>query len=214
MRDAGDSRCTADRCGCLHTHQHFDVQPALKGDGWNTEPFKLVRDETTGRLYGRGSTDDKGPIMGWLNVVEAHQQLGIDLPVNLKFCLEGMEESGSVGLDELVREHKGGFLSGTDAICISDNYWLGTKKPCLTHGLRGITYFHLKIAGPGADLHSGVFGGVVHEPMTDLFHIMSRLVTPQSEILVPGVNELVAPLTDEEAKRYDNMEVRVLCRDG
>ena len=56
--------------------QHFDVQPALKSDGWNTEPFELVTDEATGRMYGRGSTDDKGPILGWLNVIEAHQQAG------------------------------------------------------------------------------------------------------------------------------------------
>lgn len=79
-----------------------------------------MHDEKSGRLFGRGSTDDKGPIMGWLNVIEAHRQLGIDLPVNLKFCFEGMEESSSVGLDDLVRKHKGDFFQGTDAICISD----------------------------------------------------------------------------------------------
>lgn len=185
---------------------HFDVQPALKSDGWNTEPFELVHDKKTDRLYGRGSTDDKGPIMGWLNVIEAHQQVGMDLPVNIKFCFEGMEESSSVGLDDLIRKHKNDFFVGTDAICISDNYWLGTKKPCLTHGLRGITYFKLRISGPQADLHSGVFGGMVHEPMTDLFAIMSKLVTPQGQILVPGIQDLVAPLTPEEAKRFDNME--------
>lgn len=88
----------------------------------------------------------------------------------------------------------------------SHSYWLGTKKPCLTHGLRGISYFKLSISGPGADLHSGLFGGVVHEPMTDLFHIMSSLVTPQGEILIPGIKEQVLALTDEEAKRYDVME--------
>jgi len=185
---------------------HFDVQPALKSDGWNTEPFELVTDEATGRMYGRGSTDDKGPILGWLNVIEAHQQAGIELPVNLKFCFEGMEESGSVGLDALIEKEKDNFFAGVDACCISDNYWLGTKKPCLTHGLRGISYFKLSISGPGADLHSGLFGGVVHEPMTDLFHIMSSLVTPQGEILIPGIKEQVLELTDEEAKRYDVME--------
>lgn len=83
------------------------------------------------------------------------------------------------------------------------------KKPCLTHGLRGISYFKLSISGPGADLHSGIFGGVVHEPMTDLFHIMSSLVTPQGEILVPGIKELVDPLTEEERKRYEVMEFGV-----
>ncbi|PWN51840.1 CNDP dipeptidase [Violaceomyces palustris] len=185
---------------------HFDVQPALKSDGWDTEPFELVIDEKTGRMCGRGSSDDKGPILGWLNVVEAHTQLGLEMPVNLKFCLEGMEESGSVGLDELIEAEKDKFFTGVDAVCISDNYWLGTTKPCITHGLRGIAYYKLQISGPARDLHSGVFGGVVHEPMTDLFAIMSKLVTPTGEILIPGIKDLVAPLTDEEKQRYDVMD--------
>ena len=75
---------------------HYDVQPALKSDGWGTEPFELVHDTPTDRLIGRGSTDDKGPIMGWINVLEAHKALGLDVPVNLKFCFEGMEESLSL----------------------------------------------------------------------------------------------------------------------
>ena len=185
---------------------HYDVQPALKSDGWNTEPFELVHDEKTGCLFGRGSTDDKGPILGWLHAIEAHKELGLDLPVNLKFCFEGMEESGSEGLDEFVVKNKDSLFAGVDAVCISDNYWLGTKKPCVTNGLRGIAYFKLAISGPARDLHSGVFGGMVHEPMTDLIKIMSSLVTPQGEITIPGINEQVAPLTDEERKVYDVMD--------
>ena len=80
----------------------------------------------------------------------------------------------------------------------SDNYWLNTRTPCLTYGLRGITYYKLTISGPARDLHSGAFGRAVHEPMTDLIHVMSRLVTPHGQILVPGVEDLVAPLSDEE----------------
>ena len=68
----------------------------MKSDGWNTEPFTLVVDEKTGRLIGRGATDDKGPVLGWINVLQAHHELGLPLPVNLKFCLEGMEESGDL----------------------------------------------------------------------------------------------------------------------
>lgn len=188
---------------------HYDVQPALKSDGWNTEPFELAHDKDTDRLYGRGSTDDKGPVMGWINVLEAHQALGLDLPVNLKFCLEGMEESGSVGLDEFVVENKDKLFGDVDAVCISDNYWLGTSKPCVTHGLRGVAYFKLTIEGPAHDLHSGVFGGVLHEPMTDLVKIMSTLVSPQAKILIPGVNDQVAPLTDEERKVYEDMEFSI-----
>lgn len=188
---------------------HYDVQPALKSDGWKTEPFELVHDKESDRLYGRGSTDDKGPILGWLNVLEAHQALGLELPVNLKFCLEGMEESGSVGLEEFVVQNKDKLFHDVDAVCISDNYWLGTNKPCVTHGLRGIAYFKLLISGPAHDLHSGVFGGVVHEPMTDLVSIMSSLVSPQGKILVPGIEEQVAPLSDDELKVYDAMEFSI-----
>lgn len=91
-------------------------------DGWNTDPFKLHVDKETGKMFGRGSTDDKGPIMGWLNVLEAHHQLGEALPVNLRFCFEGMEESGSEGLDEFieseVKRGEKGWFHGVDCVCI------------------------------------------------------------------------------------------------
>jgi Cys-Gly metallodipeptidase DUG1 len=138
-------------------------------------------------LLGRGSTDDKGPILGWLWVIHAHQKLGKELPINLLMCFEGMEESGSEGLDDLIYKEAQGFFKTADVVCISDNYWLGTKKPCVTYGLRGVSYFHLEVTGVAKDLHSGVFGGVVHEPMTDLVHLMSTLVDPKGKILVPGI---------------------------
>lgn len=120
---------------------HFDVQPvrltadhmavdvlicfhiqAFKSDGWDHEPFTLHFDKETGKLFGRGSTDDKGPILGWINVLEAHHALGLPLPVNLRFCFEGMEESGSEGLDELIASEAGkgaqGWFGGVDAVCI------------------------------------------------------------------------------------------------
>ncbi|PYD83801.1 peptidase M20, partial [Pseudomonas syringae pv. pisi] len=122
---------------------HYDVQPAGLEDGWSSEPFELKHDEQADILYGRGSTDDKGPVMGWLNVVEAHNALGWELPVNLVVCFEGMEESGSLGLDELVAKEAKQYFKGVDAVCISDNYWLGTLKPVLTYGLRGCNYYQV-----------------------------------------------------------------------
>lgn len=106
--------------------------------------------------------------MGWLNVLEAHKELGLDMPVNLKMIFEGMEESGSVNLDKFIESEKDKFFAGLDCMCISDNYWLDTKTPCLTYGLRGVNYYEVKVSGPDRDLHSGVFGGTIHEPMTDL----------------------------------------------
>ena len=135
----------------LLVYGHLDVQPAKLEDGWDTEPFVLQ--EKDGKLYGRGSTDDKGPVIAWINAIEAYQKNGVDLPVNLKFCLEGMEESGSEGLDQTVLGRTDFFGKEVDFVCISDNYWLGKQKPCLTYGLRGICYFFLTIKCASADLH-------------------------------------------------------------
>ena len=118
----------------LLVYGHLDVQPADKSDGWNTDPFKLV--EVDGKLFGRGSTDDKGPVMGWINAIQVMQELKVDIPVNVKFVFEGMEESGSEGLDDILKAHKDTFLADVDFTCISDNYWLGKTKPCITYGLR------------------------------------------------------------------------------
>ncbi|CAG8448886.1 15812_t:CDS:10 [Funneliformis mosseae] len=187
---------------------HYDVQPALLEDGWNSDPWKLVED-STGRLVGRGSSDDKGPIIGWLNAIEAHQKIGVEFPVNLKICFEGMEENGSEGLDDLIAREADRYFKCVDAVCISDNYWLGVTKPCLTYGLRGISYFNITVSGPGRDLHSGVFGGTVYEPMTDLIILFSKLVTPNGKILIPGINDDVAELKDEEMETYRSIEFKL-----
>ena len=93
---------------------------ANKSDGWDSEPFVMEIREN-GQLVGRGTTDDKGPILGWINVLEAHKSLGLDLPVNLRFCFEGMEESGSTGLDEFIISETAkpdGWFQGVNAVCI------------------------------------------------------------------------------------------------
>ncbi|KAG2134128.1 hypothetical protein DEU56DRAFT_950402 [Suillus clintonianus] len=189
---------------------HYDVQPS---DGWNTDPFTLVVDKDSDRLIGRGSTDDKGPILGWLNVVEAHKNLGIPMPVNVRFCFEGMEENGSEGLDECIQEEvkkgKDGWFDGVDCVCISDNYWLNTRTPALTYGLRGIAYFSINVTGPGQDLHSGLFGRTVHEPMTDLIKLMSMLVDHNGNILIPGIDDMVPPHDEEELKLYEKMDYSI-----
>ncbi|KAK2830465.1 hypothetical protein Q5P01_018396 [Channa striata] len=192
---------------------HLDVQPANIDDGWDTEPFTLV--EKDGKLYGRGSTDDKGPVLAWFNCIEAYQKIQQELPVNLKFCFEGMEESGSEGLDELVFSRKDTFFKDVDYVCISDNYWLGKTKPCITYGLRGICYFFTEVECSEKDLHSGVFGGSVHEAMTDLIGLLGSLVDKKGKILIPGIYKDVAPLTDEEKKLYEKIEFDLdeYCKD-
>lgn len=178
--------------------------------------------------------DDKGPVLGWLWVVEAYQKLGLELPVNLKICFEGMEESGSLGLAEAIDAEiaKGddSFFAGVDACCISDNYWcvsrvgrwrlllaadsrsstrLGTKKPCITYGLRGIITFELEVVCTSKDLHSGVHGGVIHEAVFDVMKVMSSLLNDDGTIAVDGIYDLVAPMTDAERATYDELDFSV-----
>lgn len=183
---------------------HLDVQPALKSDGWDTDPFELILKDD--KLYGRGSTDDKGPAIAWLHVVEAYRNTKCEIPVNLKFCFEGMEESGSEGLDEILISKKDTFLKDVDYVCISDNYWLGTRKPCVTYGLRGLCYFHLEVTCSCKDLHSGIYGGSVNEAMTDLIALLDTLLDKDGKILIPGIIDDVEPLTEEECALYRNIE--------
>lgn len=149
-------------------------------------------------------------MLGWLWAIEAYQVLGQALPVNIRCVFEGMEESGSVGLPKLVRElgTPGKYLDPDvcDFVCISDNYFLGKVKPCLTYGLRGNCYFHLTVECSTKDLHSGVMGGVVHEAMTDLVRLLSSLVSSAGQILIPGIMDEVAPVTEAERAMYRDID--------
>jgi nonspecific dipeptidase len=183
---------------------HLDVQPALKSDGWDTEPFELTMKGES--MFARGSSDDKGPVLGWINVIEAFQACKVEVPINMKFVFEGMEESGSVGLKDLINREKDNFLKDTDFVCISDNYWLGKNKPCVTYGLRGMAYFAVSVECASKDLHSGVYGGSVHEAMTDLVQLLASLVDSKGVIKVAGLAEMVAPVTEEEKLIYEKLD--------
>ncbi|NWW73825.1 CNDP1 dipeptidase, partial [Climacteris rufus] len=128
---------------------HVDVQPAKKEDGWNTDPYTLT--EISGvhlfirNLYGRGATDNKGPVLAWINAVETFRALKLAMPVNFKFVIEGMEEAGSLGLEKLLEEENQCFFSDVDYIVISDNLWLSNKKPALTYGSRGNACFFVEV---------------------------------------------------------------------
>lgn len=179
---------------------HLDVQPALIEDGWDTEPFTLI--EKDGKLFGRGSTDDKGPVLCWIHALQAYRAIGVDIPVNLKFVFEGMEESGSEGLEELLWKCKDTFLHGVDYVCISDNYWLGTTKPCITYGLRGICYFGLEVSGPEDSQNAT-------GTMADLIYLMNTLVDVEGHILVDGIYDNVAKVTETELESYKSIEFDV-----
>ncbi|CAH2284617.1 beta-Ala-His dipeptidase-like isoform X2 [Pelobates cultripes] len=181
---------------------HVDVQPASKEDGWKTDPYNMT--EINGNLYGRGATDNKGPVLAWIHALETHKSLKQDIPVNLKFIIEGVEEIGSPGLADLIAGHLQ-FFSDVDYIVISDNVWL-SKKPALTYGTRGNAYFFVEVESGQKDLHSGTFGGIIHEAMRDLVYILANLVDSSGHIVIPGIYDDVAPLTEEENKLYENIE--------
>lgn len=198
---------------------HLDVQPAplAAEDGWLSPPFVLTARD--GKMFGRGSTDDKGPMWAWFNAIESMRAVGKALPCNVKFVLEGMEESGSVGLEAHIRGplKASGFFDDVLFSVISDNYFLGPRKPCLTYGLRGLVYFSVEVACAAKDLHSGVYGGPVHEAMIDLVKLLSSLqdASGRFDWLSGGVRPLSAA---EEATYagidFDAAEFAAECGNG
>ncbi|PWA01849.1 hypothetical protein BB558_002027 [Smittium angustum] len=171
---------------------HYDVQPALLSDGWGTDPFDLV-EKKDGRLVGRGASDDKGHVVGWLLTLEAFVKNQVELPVNLIFCFEGMEECGSVGLEKVVGDEASNWFKGVDYTTISM--------------LDGMNYFSINVSGPVADLHSGVFGGVVREPMVVLTKLLAGLVEVDGKINIAGTHDQVMKLTEEEEKTYHGLSL-------
>ncbi|KAH1177366.1 hypothetical protein KIL84_011068 [Mauremys mutica] len=180
---------------------HMDVQLAKIEDGWSTEPYILT--EKNGNLYGRGASDDKGQVLAVLNAIEALQKH--ELPVNVKILLEGMEEEGSIGLNMLVKQRNSTFFSDVDYIVVTDSAWL-SNKPGITYGTRGMCYFFVELECAKRDLHSGGFGGILHEAMNDLIFLLNTLVDSSGHILIPGIYEAVAPLTEKEKKLYEGIE--------
>nr|XP_032827041.1 cytosolic non-specific dipeptidase-like isoform X1 [Petromyzon marinus] len=182
---------------------HLDVQPARKDDGWDSDPYVLT--EKDGKLYGRGVSDNKAPVLAWLNSIEAFRSIGQPLPVNLRLVFESLEEVGSMGLAELLARRRHTFLRDVEHMCVSDSEWLSVGVPALSYGLRGNCYFFAEVTGTNKDLHSGTYGGSVHEALGDLVALMSSLESGAGNIAVPGLYDSVAPLTREEEEIYEKI---------
>ncbi|KAL9118487.1 MAG: hypothetical protein Q9187_004969 [Circinaria calcarea] len=182
----------------IFIYGHYDVQSASTTD---LDPFKLSVED--GTMYGRGTTDDKGPIIAWLNIIEAYQEAGIEIPVNLIMCFEGIQ-----GLKAFIegQTEVGGLFEKVNDISISDNHWLDTHRPCLTCGLRGIVCYEVTVSGPRENIHSGIYRGTVQEPLNDLVRILGSLVDTKGQIQIIGVNDMVASVTDDEWKIYEDID--------
>ncbi len=173
---------------------HYDVQPPDPLELWYTPPFEpTVQD---GDIYARGAADDKGQLFIQLKALQAYLQTAGRAPVNLKFLLEGEEEIGSPSLDAFVADHQD--LLDADIALISDSHILAPDQPALVYGLRGMCYMEIEVQGPSQDLHSGSYGGAVHNPAEVLCQIVGALKDAQGRITIPGFYDRVKPISDEE----------------
>ncbi len=172
---------------------HYDVQPADPVSLWTTPPFEpQVRD---GKIYARGSCDDKGQVFMHIKAFESMMKTNT-LPCNVRFMIEGEEEVGSSNLGAWVRENKN-RLKG-DVILISDTSIVANDIPSIESGLRGLSYVQVEVTGPNRDLHSGVYGGAVANPIQILCDMIASMKDKDNHITIPGFYDDVLELTKEE----------------
>ena len=175
---------------------HYDVQPPEPLDLWTSPAFEpTVRN---GSLFGRGTADDKGQVHIHLKALDALQKVNGKLPINVKVLIEGEEEVGSVSLWDYVQRNKEKLKA--DALVVSDTSMLGKGVPSITYGLRGLNYYQIELTGPARDLHSGVYGGAVPNPLTILTELFAKLHDKNFRVTVPGFYDQVAKVSAAERK--------------
>jgi acetylornithine deacetylase/succinyl-diaminopimelate desuccinylase-like protein len=177
---------------------HYDVQPPDPLELWDTPPFEpTVRDE---KIFARGATDDKGQLFCHLKAIEAHLACNGKLPVNVKLLIEGEEEVGSEHLEPWITENRDRLAC--DAVIVSDSSMYGKGIPSIMYALRGLAYFEIKVTGPSHDLHSGLFGGAVPNPINVLTQIIGQLHHEDGRIAIDGFYDDVRPLEDDERQAF------------
>ena len=178
---------------------HYDVQPPDPLELWESGPFEPVVKKTElhpdGAIFARGSCDDKGQVFMHIKAVEAMLAKG-GLPCNVKFMIEGEEEVGSVNLGVFCRENAARLAC--DTILISDTSILSNEHPSITVGLRGLSYVEVEVTGPNRDLHSGVYGGAVANPVNILCQMIASLQDEDNRMTIPGFYDDVLELSAEE----------------
>lgn len=172
---------------------HYDVQPAEPLDLWKTGPFHPTH--MGENLYARGASDMKGQVVASISAVRSAISTG-KLPVNLKYIVEGEEEIGSLNLAQFLEEHKD--LLACSFALNPDSGMIAADTPTIVYALRGLAYFELRIVGPSHDLHSGMYGGVVHNPAVVLADLISGMHAPDGRITLPGYYDQVKDLSPEE----------------
>jgi acetylornithine deacetylase/succinyl-diaminopimelate desuccinylase-like protein len=181
---------------------HHDVQPVDPVDEWERAPFEAL--ERDGLMLGRGTADDKGHIVMHLEALRGYLQARGSLPINLKLIAEGEEEDGSEHFQAIVASHLDRLRA--DVAVISDTGMLAETLPALTVGLRGMAYWELRIAAASTDLHSGVYGGAVLNPITVLSQMLSTLHDANGQVAVPGFYDDVRVLSEKERREIAAIE--------
>ncbi|MCE3296707.1 MAG: Beta-Ala-His dipeptidase [Crocinitomicaceae bacterium] len=178
---------------------HYDVQPADPLELWTSPPFEPVVVKTEihpeGAIFGRGTCDDKGQMFMHLKAVEA-MIASEELACNVKIMIEGEEEVGSANLGLFINEHKD--LLKADIILVSDTGMLANDTPSITTGLRGLSYVEVEVTGPNRDLHSGIYGGCVANPINALCEMIASLHDENMHITIPGFYDKVQELSQNE----------------
>lgn len=174
---------------------HYDVQPAEPLELWKSGPFEPVI--VDGKIFARGSCDDKGQVYMHVKALETLIQTKT-LQNNIKFCIEGEEEVGSPNLGKFVASHK--ELLKADCILISDSAMISLDTPSIDIGVRGLSYIEVEVTGPNRDLHSGVYGGAVANPITILAKMIASCHDENNHITIPGFYDDVVVATEEERK--------------
>ena len=172
---------------------HYDVQPADPIELWTSGPFEPVIKD--GKIYARGACDDKGQMYMHVKAFELMMQTN-SLPCNVKFMIEGEEEVGSTNLGIFVKANKEKLKA--DVIVISDTGIIANDIPSITVGLRGLSYVEVEVTGPNRDLHSGLYGGAVANPINILCEMIAKMKDDKDHITIPGFYDDVEILTDEE----------------
>lgn len=175
---------------------HMDVMPVDPLEEWKTEPFQPVVEN--GKIKGRGADDDKGQALMHLKAFEYLVRHDL-LPCNVKFLIEGEEEIGSPSLPAFCREHAA--LLAADVILVSDTSMIAADTPSITTGLRGLAYWQIEVTGPNADLHSGLFGGAVANPINELCRLIASLQDENGRVTIPGFYDDVQEVSPEERTR-------------
>ena len=177
---------------------HYDVQPPDPLELWDSPPFEPV--EKSGYVFARGSTDNKGQIFAHILGVQETLEKDGDLPVNLHFVIEGEEEIGSGNLGPFLKENLGALKC--DVVVVSDTGMVAKGAPTLSYGLRGVTALEVKITGSKMDLHSGMFGGAVANPITALVQLLATVHGREGRVAIPGFYDKVKPLEDWEREMW------------